>query len=189
MKEKESTPFHVAIGGVGGQGVLIAGEVLAEAGMEKYQHVHFFPPPISIVRGGELECTVTFSDEEIAGLGAEYPEAGIVMGPLALQMLEKRVAGGGILLVDSSLVSDKIARDDVKTYYIPASETAQKLGSHRASNMLMLGAFAEGSRTLPLNLLEQTIEKRLAGGRGEKLIPLNKEAIREGARFVANYKE
>jgi 2-oxoglutarate ferredoxin oxidoreductase subunit gamma len=187
MKEKESTQFHVTLSGMGGQGVLISGEVLAETGMKQYRTVQFFPPPISLVRGGELECTVTFSDGEIAALGAEHPEAGIIMGSLALEALGKRVVEGGILIVDTSLVSKKVARDDVTVYYIPASETALKLGSHRASNMLMLGAFVEASGVLSLDNLEQTVEERLSGGRGESLIPLNKEAVREGARFVANY--
>jgi 2-oxoglutarate ferredoxin oxidoreductase subunit gamma len=187
MTEKSYEQFHVAIAGVGGQGVLIAGEVLAESGMKKYHYVHFFPPPVSVVRGGELECTVTFSQEEIAGLGAEYPEAAIIMGDLALRTLEKRVADGGLLFVDSSLVTDRVTRDDVKVYYLSASEAAQKLGSHRTSNMLMLGAFAAGSGVLSPGFLEETIEKRLTGGRGEQFIPLNKAAIREGARLVATY--
>ena len=58
--------------------------------MKQYHNVQFFPPPISLVRGGELECTVTFSAGEIAGLGAEHPEAGIIMGSLALETLDKR---------------------------------------------------------------------------------------------------
>ena len=188
MQENGNIQFHIAIAGAGGQGVLISGEVLAEAGIEKYKYIQFFPPPVALVRGGELECTVTLSNIQIAGFGSEHPEAGIIMGPLALQMLEKRVKPDGMLFVDSSIVKDKITREDLKIFYLPASETAQKLGFSRISNMFMLGAFAQGTQALPLNLLEQTIEKRLKGGRGEKMIPLNKEAIREGARLVADYK-
>lgn len=160
------------------------GELLAEAGMEHYRNVCLFRLPVALMRGGELECTVTFSDQEITSMGTLYPLTGIVMGRLALENLGRRVKGGGVLVVDSSIVSERIARDDVTVHYIPASSVALGLGSNRVSNMVLLGAYVVSTGVLPLELAERTVARKLAGGRGEALIPLNIEALRKGAELV-----
>jgi len=54
------------VAGLGGQGLLTTGRLLAEAAMPRYKHVLYFPNYGPQMRGGESECTVILSDEEIA---------------------------------------------------------------------------------------------------------------------------
>ena len=51
MKEQKQGLFHVTLSGMGGQGVLISGEVLTEAGLKQYNNVQFFTLPVGLVRG------------------------------------------------------------------------------------------------------------------------------------------
>jgi 2-oxoglutarate ferredoxin oxidoreductase subunit gamma len=184
MEQKESARFQVGVAGYGGQGILTIGKFLAEAGMSRYKHVVFFPSYGGAQRGGESTCSVTLSDEEIGALVPLNPSTAIIMSPEALQDLEKRVKPGSILFVDSSIVSNKVSRDDVKVFYIPATERALKLGDSRVAGFVLLGAYLEATKAIPLELMEKAIEKKLAGGKGEALLSLNKQALREGARLM-----
>ena len=64
--EMADSRFEVIMAGIGGQGVLTAGQLLAEAAMADYRHVTWLPSYRAAVRGGASECTVIFSREEIA---------------------------------------------------------------------------------------------------------------------------
>ena len=66
----------VIIAGFGGQGVLLAGNLLAQAGMESGLEVTFIPVYGAEMRGGTANCTVVLSDEPIG--------APIVARPLSL---------------------------------------------------------------------------------------------------------
>ena len=59
---------EVIMAGIGGQGVLMVGELLARAGMFKYKHTLWIPSFWAAKRGGAVECTVILADEEIASL-------------------------------------------------------------------------------------------------------------------------
>ena len=183
MERKEPARFQVGMAGYGGQGILTIGKFLAEAGMSRYKHVVFFPSYGGAMRGGQSNCSVTMSDEEIGALVPLDPSTAIIMSPDALKDLGKRVKPGGVFFVDSFIVSDKISRDDIKVFYIPATETALKLGDTRVAGFVLLGAYLEATKAIPLELVEKAIEKKFAG-KGEALVSLNKQALREGARLV-----
>ena len=186
MTQKESTKFQVGVAGYGGQGILTIGKLLAEAGMSKFKHVVFSPSYGGAQRGGESTCIVTISNDEIGALVPLNPSTAIIMSPEALQDLGKRVKSGSTLFVDSSIVSDKVNRDDVKVFYISATERALKLGDGRVAGLVLLGAYLEVTRAIPLELVEKALEKKLKGGRGETLLSLNKQALRDGARLVSS---
>jgi len=83
------------------------------------------------------------------------------------------------VLVNTSIVTDKVARDDVKIVEIDATNIAVKVGSARVANMVMLAGFIKETDLFTLDDITQVLEKRFAGKRPE-LIPLNIEAIRLG---------
>jgi len=89
--------------------------------------------------------------------------------------------------LDSSVVPHKITREDIEVFYIPATKSAIELGDDRVANLVLLGAYLEATKAVPLELVEKALEGRLRGGRGEALLPLNKEALRQGARLITNY--
>lgn len=179
--------IDLMVAGLGGQGLLTTGWLLAEAAMSKYRHVLYFPNYGPMMRGGESECTIILSDEEIGSPAVFNPTSAIVMGTAAFGQLENRLKPGGTMLVDSSIVSAKVGREDAQAFYIPATKMAIEMGDRRVANLILLGAYLEATRVLPLEDIESQLEKQLTGKRGEALLPLNKQALREGAGLVANY--
>ncbi len=61
----EKNGFQMMVAGLGGQGALFIGRLLAEAALSKYKNVSFFPNYGAAMRLGPSECTVTVSDAEI----------------------------------------------------------------------------------------------------------------------------
>ena len=136
------------------------------------------------MRGGESECMVVISNEAIASPLIGRPQAAIIFHPMMIKRFEDRVQPGGMMLVENSVSQDKVRRDDLKVFYIPAIKTANELGSSQVANLVMLGAYLEITGVVPLEQLDEVLEKQLAGGRRAHWLPLNKGALSEGARLV-----
>ena len=101
--------------GFGGQGVLTTGLILAEAGMKLGMNVLWYPSYGSEMRGGTANCTIKFSDKEIASPCAKKIDILMAMNAPAIDKFESSLRPGGLLLVNSSLVEpDRKYRDDVK---------------------------------------------------------------------------
>jgi len=177
--------FQMMIAGLGGQGALFAGRLLTEAAMSKYKNVSFLPNYGSQMRLGPSECTVTVSDDEVTSPVTLAPEAAIIMGAAPLEAFEAKVAPDGLMVLDSTLVKTKTKRKDMRAVSIPATDTATKLGNMGAANLVLLGAYLEASQVLPLEAVEAALVKRMAGGKREHLLELNKAALREGAKLMA----
>ncbi|MDY6907266.1 MAG: 2-oxoacid:acceptor oxidoreductase family protein [Chloroflexota bacterium] len=185
MAQKVAHTTEVMVAGMGGQGLLTTGKLLAEAAMARYKHVLYFPNYGPMMRGGESECTITLSDEVIGSHATYHPQTAIVMGPEAFTQFQGRIKPGGTLFVDSSVIAAEVERKDITAYYIPATALAMEMGGKQVANLILLGAFAEATGAVPLELIENAIERKMKGSRGEALLELNKKALREGARQVA----
>jgi 2-oxoglutarate ferredoxin oxidoreductase subunit gamma len=176
--------YDVFISGFGGQGILLAGQLLAEAGMEKGLNVTFFPSYGVEMRGGTARCTVVLSDQEIGSPIVDDPLCVIAMNQPSLLRYMESVAEGGLLMVNNSLVKvEDATRDGIRIHSIPMSELAIELGNARLANMVALGAFAQLSGSIEpedvAGALEAVISERNRG-----LIPLNEKAILEGAKYA-----
>ena len=176
--------YELAISGIGGQGALTIGRLLVEAGASRYTCVSYFPNYGSSMRGGDTECTVILSQQPISTPAMLRPEAAIIMGELPFQEYSGRVAPGGLLLVDSSLLSEKAKREDLKALYIPASDTAIGLGNRQVANLVLLGAYVETTQAVPIAAIQDALKQRLSGGRRERLLELNQRALEEGTRLA-----
>ena len=172
--------FEVTMSGLGGKGVLTLGRILAEAGMELFNNVSYFPNYSPAMRGGESECTVIFSDKPIPSPLIFNPVHAIVMDPASFTTFEMRLKSGGIIFCDDSVVSGKSERDDIEIFHLPASEKAVELGDLQIANMVLLGAYAGKVESVPVGMLERALTKRFEGTRREGLLELNKKAVREG---------
>ena len=177
--------FQLMIAGLGGQGALFVGRLLTEAALTTYKNASFLPNYGSQMRLGPSECTVTVSDGMVSSPVVLAPNVVILMTASAMMNFEPKIAPGGLLVVDSSLVKTKSERKDLKTVYIPATDMAIKMGNTGGANLILLGAYLEISKALPLEALEAALDKRMAGGRRAHLLELNKSALREGAKLMA----
>jgi len=177
--------FDVFISGFGGQGILLAGQLLAEAAMEKGLNVTFFPSYGVEMRGGTARCTVVISDDEIGSPIVDSPQCVIAMNQPSLLRFQDVVREGGILIVNSSLARmEDITRNGIQVHGVPMSELAMELGNTRLTNMVALGAYARLSGAIGPEDLGKALHSVIPA-RNQKLIPLNEKAILEGAAYTA----
>ena len=182
--------FQVSFVGLGGHGALTFGQFLAEAAATRYMNISLFPYYATIMRGGESESTVTASNEEIDSPIAYEIETAIVTSPTMFRVIEKRMKPGGVLLVDDSIIAEKVERNDLKVFYIPASKIAvEKTDEPLVANLVLMGAYLELTRVIPVELVTETMEKNLKGTPRERFLPINKKALHEGREFLQNLQQ
>jgi 2-oxoglutarate ferredoxin oxidoreductase subunit gamma len=170
--------------GFGGQGVILAGKILAQAGSDHGLHVTWLPSYGPEMRGGTANCTVVLSDEPIGSPVVDNPAALIAMNLPSLNRFEKTVAETGTILVNSSLIDCPTQRNDVRVLNVPANDIAVSLGNSRAANMVALGAIVKATDVVPLELLEATMARMLGHKESAKLIAVNEQALDAGYRAV-----
>ena len=127
------------IAGFGGQGVLFAGKFLVNKGMLEGKEVSWLPSYGPEMRGGTANCSVIVSDEPVGSPIVDHPDVLMVMNLPSLDKYESAVQPGGMIFVDSTLVERKVARDDVKTFYVPATGIAAESGLTTLANMILTG--------------------------------------------------
>ena len=131
--------------GFGGQGVLTTGLILAEAGMKLGMNVLWYPSYGSEMRGGTANCTIKFSDKEIASPCAKKIDILMAMNAPAIDKFESSLRPGGLLLVNSSLVHEREYRDDIRVVKVPMTEIAAEQENPKGANIVMMGAMAANS--------------------------------------------
>ncbi len=169
--------------GFGGQGVLSMGYFLANAAMLEGKYVTFLPSYGAEVRGGTANCTVAVSDEEIASPVASEPEFVVSMNQPSFLKFQSILPSGGLILVNSSMVTVATVRGDIEVVEVPTSELAEKLGNIKVANMVMLGAFIKVSNLVSLQLLLKNLPEILGEGRA-RLIKVNKAALEMGFNYL-----
>ena len=174
----------IIISGFGGQGVLFAGQLLAYAGMDEKLDVTWFPSYGPEMRGGTANCTVILSSEEIGSPMVRYPTVVIAMNLPSLEKYESQVKPGGLLIINSSIIDEEATRKDIRVVRVPGNEIAEKIADKRMTNMVMLGALIANQPVLPLEALQKALKEHLPV-RHHRLLPSNYEALREGAKFLA----
>ncbi len=173
----------IVIAGFGGQGVMLMGQLITEAGLKEDKKVTWLPSYGPEMRGGTANCSVVVSDQDIGSPIVLSPSAAIVMNIQSFEKFAPMVREGGILFINSSLIEQECTRTDIKQYRIPANEIAEKIGSSRVANMVMLGAFLEATHAVEVDSVVYTLKKKLPPHR-QNLMPLNEEALKSGAAEV-----
>lgn len=169
----------IVIAGFGGQGVLFAGQVLAYAGMDNGLHVTWIPSYGPEMRGGTANCTVIVSDEPVGAPIVANPDVAVVLNLPSLEKYEPLVKSGGLLIVNSSLISEQVQREDVEVSYVPANKIAESFGSPKMMNMAAIGALLGKRPFLALEQIYATLDAHLPAKKGH-LLAANKQVIRAG---------
>jgi 2-oxoglutarate ferredoxin oxidoreductase subunit gamma len=174
----------IKISGFGGQGVISAGYLLAQAGMMEGKEVSFFPAYGAEMRGGTANCSVVVASEEVSTPIVTTPDTAIVLNEPSLAKFEPAVKPGGLLIVNSSLVNSKATRKDIKVLYVPCNEIAAEIGNPKAMNMVALGAFAAATGAMTVDAIAKAMPKVYKKLKPE-VIELNVKALRRGAETKA----
>ena len=112
---------EIIFAGFGGQGVLLAGQVVTYAGMEAGKHVSWLPSYGPEMRGGTSNCSVVVSDEEVASPVVLDADSIVAMNRPSMEKFESAVKPGGVLVMNSDLIEIEPTRDDIKVIRIPAN--------------------------------------------------------------------
>lgn len=174
----------VIIAGFGGQGVILAGKILAQAGMDHGLEVTWLPSYGPEMRGGTANCTVIFSDEPVGSPIVDDPTALIALNLPSLDKFEPTVAKAGTIVTNTSLIQRAVARDDVQVVSVPLNELAAKIGSPRTINMVALGAYIKATAIVPLDAVKAAAAKMLTKDGKDQFISMNERALEEGYHAV-----
>lgn len=171
--------------GFGGQGVMLAGKLLAQAGVDYGLEVTWLPSYGPEMRGGTANCTVLLSDEPIGSPVVDNPTALVAMNLPSLDRFEKTVAAAGIIVVNSSLITRPIERNDVRALCVPANNIAVSLGTSQVANMVTLGTVLKAMGTIPLELIKSTMARMLGHNiYSAGFIEVNEQALDAGYNAV-----
>jgi len=171
--------WQIRIGGVGGQGIVLASKLLGVAaslfdGKEAVCTQVYGPE----ARGGAARSDVVISDESV-----DYPyvtEADVlaVMFPEAYTKFRPMLKKGGLLIVDSAMV--KPDEDEENVCSIPATAIADKVGNRLARNVVMLGCLLGKTGVVSRESMIQSIRKNMKA----KIVELNIRALDAGMEFA-----
>jgi 2-oxoglutarate ferredoxin oxidoreductase subunit gamma len=175
----------VIIAGFGGQGIILAGRLLAQTAMNAGREVTFIPAYGAEVRGGTSNCTVVIADEPIACPVIDKADTVIVMNKASFDKFEPQLKDKGLLIYNSSLIKDVPRfRQDIEVLGVAADEIAVGLGNQKAANMVMLGAYFQAKGLFGAEAASGALAEVLAE-RYHETIPLNTEALRAGVEAAA----
>jgi len=174
---------EIMIAGFGGQGVMAIGKTIAEAAMNEGKDVSWLPSYGPEMRGGTANCCVVMSEDPIVCPIVLEPTELIAMNLPSLLKFEPNVVKDGTVFVNSSIIKDKVSRNDVKAIYVPCLEIAQELGNLKVANMVMLGAYIEAMHNLKTETIKEMLVHMFTGPKA-KLVDLNIEALARGAACV-----
>lgn len=175
---------EVLFAGFGGQGILLAGQLIAKSAMDDGLFATWFPSYGPEMRGGTANCQVVYSDDEIGSPIASQYDTAIVMNQPSLVRFQPMVKSGGTLLVNSSLVEVDNPRDDVRVVEVPCNKLAEEVASARSANVVVVGAY----NALKGHIKTETIEKVLRetfAAKGQALVDANLKALAAGIEAVA----
>jgi 2-oxoglutarate ferredoxin oxidoreductase subunit gamma len=152
---------EVLIGGFGGQGVVLAGHLLAAAALAENREVVWAPSYGPEMRGGPVHCTVIISSGRIGS-----PEVS---------------SADSVLLMDRA--SDAPSDGNCEILGLPAGEVAEAIGDLRAANVVMLGAFLKRRPVVTKESLIAAMRSS-AGKAFGHLLEINLRALERGEELA-----
>jgi len=182
MQTITDTYEEVIIAGFGGQGIILAGKLLAQTAMQAGREVTYMPSYGAEMRGGTANSMIIISDKAIASPMVAHPQTLIAMNKASANKFAARVKKDGLLIYNSSLVDEIAAIDGtIHTVAIAADDIAVKLGNLKVANMVMFGAYLKKRNLLTVAQAAQALPYVLAQ-RYHKMLGVNIEALKQGAQ-------
>ena len=169
--------------GFGGQGILTLGLFLAQIGMKAGQQVSWFPAYGPEMRGGTANCSVNMCKDRIGAPTVEHPNVLIAMNQPSLDMFENDVVDGGWILADSGICTASPDQDRFTVVNIPATEIADKVGTPKVANVVMLGALCASTGMFDAEYVKDTLKVIV---KRKDLVDMNLQAFDAGWEFVKN---
>lgn len=152
--------LEILLAGTGGQGLGLAGVILAQSFAEEEGKNVVETETYGIsMRGGLSRSEVLVSTGEINDLKVTEPDTLLALSQEAADFFIPRVKESGSIFLDSTYVRD-IPKTKAKVFSFPFVEEARNLGSETVANIVALGAIASISSSIAKVSLANTLKKR-----------------------------
>ncbi len=170
---------EIRIGGSGGQGVVLAAQILGKAAVLDGKNALQTQAYGAEARGSLSKSEVIISDGKIGFPAVRKPDILVAMSQEALDKLLKDLKPDGTLIVDSTNITT-IPETNAKVHKIPMTETAKKtFGDTIYANMIMLGVFVKITNLVTVQSMENTIRENVSA----KTVETNVNAFRKGLQL------
>lgn len=171
---------EIKIGGLGGQGVILAGMIIGRAA-SIYQAKHAtltqsFGPE---ARGSACSASIVVADDPVEYPYVTHPNILVVMSQEACTRFAPEMAPGGLLLHEAELVKPGELPQGVEQYGIPATRIAEQLHRRMVANIVMVGFFTAVTGLLTLEAARGSVEGSVPAGTEN----LNLNAFDKGYEF------
>lgn len=176
----------ITVAGFGGQGVMTIGQILAYTGNEYNLNTLWYPSYGPETRGGTANCAVTISSEAINSPVFSAATTLIILNEPSLRKFIDKIEENGNLIYNSSLINEKVKKENINIYPIPSNDIAQELGNPKVSNMVILGAYL----ALNPNFEDKMIKviEIMLGENKKELLKLNLIALQTGKKYLEKIK-
>ena len=171
---------RILFAGFGGQGVLFAGRVIANAALDKGFEVSWVPSYGPETRGGTSNCAVVISDRAIGSPLVTEPEIFVAMNAPSYDKFIDSVTTGGTVILDTSLIQREYTRGDITIVDIDATNIAEQQQLGGLSNMILLGRLFIELKLFDEKEIEAGVRLSVSASR-EHLIQSNLKAIKIGS--------
>lgn len=175
---------RIIISGMGGQGVLLLGNLLAYSGMQENMNVSVIPSYGAEMRGGISNSFVVFSDAPIGSPVVNNPDSAILMYQYALNKFEQNIKPNGLLIINDNMISLKPSRKDIEIIGIPANAKADELGNLKVVNVILAGVWCKASSCLSYESMTKVIKEIIFANKKKALIDLNLKAFDVGYNYI-----
>jgi 2-oxoisovalerate ferredoxin oxidoreductase beta subunit len=172
--------LRVRVAGFGGQGVLLLGEVLAEAGLDAGFEVSWLPSYGPEMRSGTSNCHVRISRHTIDSPMVASPSLLAAMNEPSLRKFVKDVKPGGWVIYNGEEFPADCEQKGVHVLARNYLQIANELGNPRACNMVMLGALLEIAGVLQTANIEAALRQLVK----PRWMELNQHAIKLGGEIA-----
>jgi len=173
--------FTIKLAGFGGQGVLLLGQLLAEMGMREGLEVSWLPSYGPEMRSGSANCHVCLSKRRIGSPLVTRPQVLIAMSEIALRKFAPQVASGGLIVYFGDKLPEDFAIPAADVICVPAAQIADKLGSAKAANIVMLGAMLAETNCLTRESALGVLEAKV---KDSTLLEIDRKALAAGWEFI-----
>jgi len=171
--------LNIILAGFGGQGLLFAGKIIAEAGLIEDRQISWLPSYGPEMRGGTANCSVCLSDDPIGSPLVTEPDVLVAMNQPSADKFIDCVVSGGLVLIDSTLVPNIPTREDVSIFAIPSTQLAEENSFKALSNVILTGKLFAETQFCEKASIEAALTKIIPPKKAKLLEP-NQKALALG---------
>ncbi|MEI7905304.1 MAG: 2-oxoacid:acceptor oxidoreductase family protein [Candidatus Firestonebacteria bacterium] len=175
----------VILCGSGGQGIQLAGTLLATAAVNEGKNVTWLPSYGAEKRGGLSYCAIVISDENILSPVIAKADTVIILDVIGFNAYKNNITEKGLFIINSSLVNDISGLKGNKKIYLPLNGLAKEAGNFRIANMAALGVYSAVTNAVKINSIIKALDETISV-RHRDLLPINIKALESGYKEGVN---